>query len=77
MGETMAVILVAGNSPIIPDSIFQPVRTMTVNIVMDMGYVVEGSDHYHALYATAIALFVFIMIINAIVMFLSRKRVAA
>lgn len=77
MGETMAVILVAGNTPIIPESIFQPVRTMTVNIVMDMSYVVTGSAHYSALFATAIALFVFTMIINAVVMILSRKRVAA
>lgn len=77
MGETMAVILVAGNTPIIPESIFQPVRTMTVNIVLDMSYVVTGSVYYSALFATAIALFVFTMIINAAVMLLSRKRLAA
>lgn len=76
IGETMAIMLVAGNIPIFPESIFRPVRTMTVNIVMDMGYVSNGSDHYHALYGTAIVLFVFIMIINAIVIALSRKRVA-
>ncbi len=77
MGETMAVILVAGNTPIIPESIFQPVRTMTVNIVLDMPYAAQGSAHYSALFATAIALFVFTMIINAAVMILSRKRVKA
>ncbi len=77
MGETMAVILVAGNTPIIPESIFQPVRTMTVNVVLDMSYAVVGSDHYRALFATAIALFIFTMIINAAVMLLSRKRVTA
>lgn len=77
MGETMAVILVAGNTPVIPESIFSPVRTMTVNIVLDMSYVVQGSPHYSALFATAIALFVFTMIINAVVMLLSRKRVIA
>ncbi len=77
MGETMAVILVAGNTPIIPESIFQPVRTMTVNIVLDMPYAAQGSTHYSALFATAIALFVFTMIINAAVMILSRKRVKA
>ena len=75
VGETMAVILVAGNIAIIPASIFEPVRTMTVNIVIEMAYVVTGSDHYHALFGTAIVLFVFIMIINATVIMLSKKRV--
>ena len=77
VGETMAIKMVAGNSPIIPDSIFQPVRTMTVNIVIEMSYVVTGSTHYAALFATGIALFVFIMILNAVVTILSRKRVSA
>ncbi len=75
VGETMAVILVAGNSPLIPISLFQPVRTLTVNIVIEMAYVVTGSDHYHALFATAIVLFVFVMIINATVVILSRQKV--
>ncbi len=75
VGETMAVILVAGNSPIIPLSLFQPVRTLTVNIVIEMAYVSTGSDHYHALFATAIVLFVFVMIINATVIMLSRQKV--
>ncbi len=75
VGETMAVIMVAGSTPIIPGSIFEPVRTMTVNIVLEMGYAVVGSTHYSALFATGIALFVFIMIINAVVMMLNRKRV--
>ncbi len=75
VGETMAVILVAGNSPIIPMSLFQPVRTLTVNVVIEMAYVSTGSDHYHALFATAIVLFVFVMIINAAVILLSRQKV--
>jgi phosphate transport system permease protein len=75
VGETMAVILVAGNSPIIPLSLFQPVRTLTVNVVIEMAYVSTGSDHYHALFATAIVLFVFVMIINATVIMLSRQKV--
>ena len=75
VGETMAVMLVAGNSPVIPESIFEPVRTLTVNIVLEMGYVATGSEHYSALFATGIALFVFTMIINGVVMGLSRKRV--
>jgi phosphate transport system permease protein len=77
VGETMAIKMVAGNSPIIPDSIFQPVRTMTVNMVIEMPYVVTGSAHYAALFATGIALFVFIMILNGVVTMLSRKRVNA
>jgi len=77
VGETMAIILVAGNTPIIPESIFQPVRTMTVNIVLEMAYVVTGSTHYSALFATGIALFMFTMIINAAVMILGRKRVVS
>ena len=76
IGETMAIILVAGNIPIFPETIFRPVRTMTVNVVLEMGYVVNGSTHYNALFATAIVLFIFIMIINAVVIALSRKRVA-
>jgi phosphate transport system permease protein len=77
VGETMAVRLVAGNTPIIPESIFQSVRTMTVNIIIEMSYVVTGSDHYSALFATGIVLFVFIMILNGVVTVLSRKRVKA
>lgn len=76
IGETMAIMLVAGNVPIFPESIFRPVRTLTVNVVMEMGYAVNGSEHYSALFGTAIVLFVFIMIINAVVIALSRKRVA-
>ncbi len=75
VGETMAVILVAGNSPIIPMSLFQPVRTLTVNVVIEMAYVSSDSDHYHALFATAIVLFVFVMIINAAVIMLSKRKV--
>ena len=74
VGETMAVILVAGNVPIIASSVFDPVRSMTVNIVLEMAYVPVGSVHYSALFATAIVLFIFIIIINATVMMLSRKR---
>ena len=71
----MAVKLVAGNTPVIPDSIFDSVRTLTVNIIVEMSYVVTGSTHYSALFATGIVLFVFIMILNGVVTILSRKRV--
>ncbi len=58
----MAVIMIAGNQPIIPESITSGVRTMTANIVLEMGYA-EGL-HKEALIATGVVLFVFILIIN-------------
>lgn len=62
IGETMAVIMVAGNQPIIPKSLGMGVRTLTSNIVMEMGYATDL--HREALIATAVALFVLILIIN-------------
>ena len=62
IGETMAVIMIAGNQPIIPESITSGVRTMTANIVLEMGYA-EGL-HKEALIATGVVLFVFILFIN-------------
>lgn len=62
IGETMAVILVAGNQPRMPAGIFKGVRTMTTNIVMEMGYAADL--HREVLIATAVVLFVFILLIN-------------
>ncbi len=62
IGETMALIMVAGNQKIIPGSIFDGVRTLTGNIVLEMGYATDL--HREALIATAVVLFVFILIIN-------------
>lgn len=62
IGEAMAVSMVAGNQPIIPNSILSGVRTLTSNIVIEMGYAADL--HREALIATAVVLFVFIMIIN-------------
>ncbi len=62
IGETMAVIMIAGNHPIIPNSLLQGVRTMTANIVLEMGYAADL--HRLALIATAVVLFVFILMIN-------------
>lgn len=62
IGETMAVIMVAGNQARIPDSILKGVRTLTANIVMEMGYATDL--HREALIATGVVLFVFILIIN-------------
>ena len=62
IGETMAVMMVAGNQPVIPDSLTDGVRTLTTNIVMEMGY--STDLHREALIATAVVLFVFVLIIN-------------
>lgn len=71
IGETMAVIMVAGNQPRMPKGILEGVRTMTANIVMEMGY--AAGLHREALIATAVVLFVFILIINFCVAFLNRR----
>lgn len=71
VGETMAVIMVAGNQPRIPDSILKGVRTLTTNIVMEMGYA-EGL-HRETLIATAVVLFVFVLLINLSVSLLKRR----
>ncbi|CCY19247.1 phosphate ABC transporter permease protein PstC [Eubacterium sp. CAG:786] len=72
IGETMAVILVAGNQTILPKSITSGIRTMTSNIVIEMGY--AGGLHREALIATGVVLFVFIFIINLCFSALKRRK---
>ena len=72
IGETMAVVMVAGNQAIMPKSITSGVRTLTSNIVMEMAYA-EGL-HREALIATAVVLFVFILIINICFSIVIRKK---
>ncbi len=62
IGETMAVAMVAGNQPLIPESLLDGMRTMTINIVLEMKY--AGFEHTRALVATGAVLFVFILLIN-------------
>ena len=62
VGETMAVMMVAGNQAVIPGSMLSGVRTLTTNIVLEMGY--STDLHREALIGTAVVLFVFILIIN-------------
>lgn len=62
VGETMAVVMVAGNKAILPKSILSGVRTLTANIVMEMGYATDL--HREALFGTGVVLFVFILLIN-------------
>ena len=71
IGETMAVIMIAGNQARLPGSIFDGVRTMTANIVLEMGY--ASGLHREALIATGVVLFVFILIINFSVALLNRR----
>ena len=71
IGETMAVIMVAGNQPRMPAGILKGVRTMPANIVIEMGYAADL--HREALIATGVVLFVFILIINLAFSLLKRK----
>lgn len=71
IGETMAVVLVAGNQPIMPGGLLQGMRTLTINIVLEMGY--ASGEHREALIATAVVLFVFIFIINGGFLILKSK----
>ncbi|MFH0796640.1 MAG: phosphate ABC transporter permease subunit PstC [Candidatus Omnitrophota bacterium] len=70
IGETMAVIMVAGNALNIPHSLLDPVRPLTSNIALEMGY--ATGDHQKALFATGIILFIFIMVLNLMATYISR-----
>lgn len=65
IGETMAVVMVTGNSTIFPDGLLSPVRTMTSTIVLEMGY--ASGDHQTALFAIGMILFIFIVVLNLVV----------
>lgn len=71
IGETMAVILVAGNTPVIPSSIMDSVRPLTTNIALEMGY--SFGTHQEMLFATGVVLFTFILILNLVLSKLSNK----
>ncbi len=71
IGETMAVILVAGNSPIIPASITDSVRPLTTNIALEMGY--AFGTHQEMLFATGVVLFSFILLLNFVIAKISEK----
>jgi phosphate transport system permease protein len=66
IGETMVVMMVTGNSPVMPKSLLQPLRTLTATIAGEMGETVAGSEHYFALFAVGLILFVITFIINFI-----------
>lgn len=71
IGETMAVIMVAGNQPVLPGSLLSGVRTLTANIVLEMGYAADL--HREALIATGVVLFVFILLINLLFSLVKRR----
>ncbi|MCL2494566.1 MAG: phosphate ABC transporter permease subunit PstC [Oscillospiraceae bacterium] len=70
IGETMAVIMVLGNAVALPGSILDPVRTLTTNIGIEMGY--AAGEHQQALFATGIVLFVVIMLLNSTAQYITR-----
>jgi phosphate transport system permease protein len=72
IGETMAVIMVAGNALQIPHSILDPVRTLTSNIALELGY--AAGRHREALFATGIVLFIIIMVLNLSATLITRRR---
>ena len=72
VGETMAVIMVAGNALKLPTSILDPVRTLTSNIALELGY--AAGRHREALFATGIVLFVIIMLLNLSATLITRRR---
>lgn len=71
IGETLAVSMVVGNQPVLPESITSGVRTMTTNIVLEMGY--AAGLHREALIATGVVLFVFILIINLLFSLIKKR----
>ena len=73
LGETMAMIMILGNAVKMPSSFLDSARTLTTNIGIEMGY--ASGDHRQALFATGIVLFLIIMILNALAIFFSRRRI--
>lgn len=73
LGETMAVIMVAGNALEVPGSVLDPVRTLTSNIALEMGY--ASGEHREALFATGVTLFAVIMIFNTIALSFARRTI--
>ncbi|MDB1125789.1 phosphate ABC transporter permease subunit PstC [Vibrio algarum] len=72
LGETMAIIMVMGNAPAMPEGILDAARTLTANIAIEMSY--ASGIHASALYATGVVLLVFIMLLNAALLYLNRER---
>jgi len=75
IGETMAVMMITGNAAVMPHSILVPVRTLTATIAAEMGEAVVGSEHYFALFAIGIVLFIISFAVNVTAdLFLHRRK---
>ena len=75
IGEAMAIIMVSGNVPNMPGSLFTPVRFLTTAIASEMSYAAVGSLWQHALYSVGLVLFLFIMLINVFLnVFIKNKK---
>ena len=73
IGETMVVLMVAGGAAIIPEAIFDPVRPMTSSIAAEMAEAAVGGEHYHALYATGLVLFIITFAFNLCAWYAARR----
>jgi phosphate transport system permease protein len=73
VGETMVVLMVAGGAAMLPGSIFDPVRPMPASIAAEMAEAPVGGEHYYALFATGIVLFVFTLIFNIVADYIANK----
>lgn len=75
IGETMAVMMITGNAAVIPNTFLRPVRTLTATIAAEMGETVRGSEHYYALFAIGMVLFVISFVINVTAdLFLNKEK---
>ena len=73
IGETMVVLMVAGGAGIIPESIFDPIRPMTAGIAAEMAEAAVGGEHYHALYAAGLLLFLITFVFNLAAWYFTRR----
>ena len=73
IGETMVVLMVAGGAGIIPESLFDPVRPMTAGIAAEMAEAAVGGEHYHALYAAGLVLFLTTFVFNLLAWYFTRR----
>ena len=74
IGETMVVLMVAGGAAMIPTSIFNPVRPMPASIAAEMAEAPFQSDHYYALFATGMVLFLFTLMFNVLAAYFAEKN---
>ncbi|CAM4209397.1 phosphate ABC transporter permease subunit PstC [Vibrio neonatus] len=72
LGETMAIIMVMGNAPAMPEGLLDAARTLTANIAIEMSY--ASGLHANALYATGVVLLIFIMMLNGALLYLNRQK---